>query len=230
MHCPTFNAPFNSTTARSSAIAARVYEGKDKYWECSSCNYTSATSLQGSDVTSTNETHVGVPCWCEITAVFFDSPERDGDSTVQREDSLRRYIETQVRRVEEIRSKLDRAPQAKERFNLRNRSGGPRHRLWMGKNNVVTRELDHRDNNERILRQGRWHSYRANQVFSDLPPIRSQAPEGDKMRNGSSYPAQYAVDKNRIERRLQAEEMGLRQPTRKENLTAAILNAQVEVT
>ena len=126
----------------------------------------------------------------------FDSPERYGDSTFQREDSLRRYIETQVRYVEEIRSKLDRTPQAKERFNLRNRSGGPRQRLWMETNNAFTRELDRHDNNERIPVQVRSHSYRANQVFSDLPPIRTQAPDGDKMRNGSSYTAQYAVDKS----------------------------------
>ena len=57
-------------------------------------------------------------------------------------------------------------------------------------------------------------------------PYRVRAPVVDSRNDGLLYPAQYAVDVNHIERKMMEDEVGLRNQTSKETLTAAIVNAQ----
>ena len=157
---------------------------------------------------------------------MFNSPERFGDCADGREESLRRYIARQVRNAEEFRTSLERAPGAKNRFNLRCRSGGPRHRAWMETNNAIARELDRRAESQ--LTQEKSHPIPAHssQMADAQQPYRARALVVDSRNDGLLYPAKYAVDVNHIERKTVEDEMRLREPTRKETLTAAIVNAQ----
>ena len=151
----------------------------------------------------------------------FNSPEREGDDVARREHLLRGYIARKVEEMEVQRNVMERDSALKHRFNRSNRSGGPRHREWMRTNHAVVRELERRDRND----PGR--EFRVPQCPS-VPPYNysAQAHASNSCGDARMYPAQYATDVTRIERRMEAEEMGLRQPTRKDKLIAATVNAQ----
>ena len=149
------------------------------------------------------------------------TPERERDDVARREHLLRDYTARKVEEVEVQRNVMERDSALKHRFNRSNRSSGPRAREWMRNNHAVVRELERRDRNDP------GPEFQVPQCLSAPPSnYRAQAQASNSWGDARMYRAQYAADVTRIERRIEGEEMVLRQSTRKVKLISATVNAQ----
>ena len=88
---------------------------------------------------------------------------------------------------------------------MANRSCGSRHRAWVVLNAAIEKEL--RRENE------------VEEPLADTGNSSAQATEVPR------FPLQYAIDNKRIEREMQAEDSGVKKPTVKDKLKAAITSA-----
>ena len=97
----------------------------------------------------------------------------------------------------------------------------------MRTSSAIVRELEHRDQIDRA------QAPLIDDRRLSQPPSshnRAQAPMGREQHSEifveRMYPVQYAVDVAPIESRMNEENMGLRRPTRKDELTAVMVNTQ----
>ncbi len=128
-------------------------------------------------------------------------------------------------------SQLKGALQPSTDSQLANRSGGPRHRQWEARNEAIVNELVFREK-EGSMRDTCIDTIEgARAQVSD--GARAQVPDGARANGGSNnssgvlrFPVQYAVDCERIETRMIAEEMGLKPLTVKDKIKARLVHAQ----
>ena len=131
----------------------------------------------------------------------WESPEGDGDE-VSKQDNLMRYIESHIPLIDKYRNQIRLSDKASMRWASANRSGGSRHRAWKALNAAIEAELLRR---ERLVEPVEQESAQAHVEVR--------------------YPLQYAVDNQRIERDMLADDLNIKKPTVKDKLKAAITSA-----
>lgn len=132
------------------------------------------------------------------------SPEGDGDA-VDRQDKLLHYIEQHLPLIEQYGNSIRLSESASKRLAQANRSGGDRHRTWCELNKAIEAELSRREH----------------EVHNSAQAVNSSSAQAQSCQ----YPLQFAVDVRRIEQELEADDQGVRKPTVKDKLKAAITNA-----
>ena len=136
------------------------------------------------------------------------SPEGDGDAS-SRQEALLSYIEEHLPLIESYANKIRLSELMMYRWKQANRSGGDRHRAWGDLNEAIAAELRRRE--DEVVHPARADDDAGAQAHCD-----SQVPK---------YPLQFAADVARIERECLAGDLGVRKPTVKDKLKAAITNA-----
>jgi len=126
------------------------------------------------------------------------SPEGDGDA-VDRQDKLLHYIEQHLPLIEQYGNSIRLSESASKRLAQANRSGGDRHRTWCELNKAR----------------------REHEVHNSAQAVNSSGAQAQNCQ----YPLQFAADVRRIEKELEADDQGIRKPTVKDKLKAAITNA-----
>ena len=178
------------------------------------------------------------------------SPERDGDDETTSRNVLRKYIADHVVQIERLRKQVECCAKKKHQLYLRNRSGGERHRMWQATNRAIMQELVKRGDDyellpvsvaaavsipsdvaqanvaDRVSPVG-LNSARA-QTSSNADSNINQVSQATAGPSRQQYPRQYAVDVQRIERDMEADELGLSKPSRKQKITAAMVAAMAK--
>ena len=144
----------------------------------------------------------------EFTRVpfLYDSKEGDGDDN-ERIQKLRYYISQHVRVVEDFRAKVERSPRLKAAWKKCNKKGGSRRRMFLEREAAVVQELSRREGEK------------TEGARAPTAPIGSERSTPVVL-----HPKQYATDVARIQRELDAEDHGIKKPSRGKKLVAARAN------
>jgi len=148
----------------------------------------------------------------ERVPFVYSSHEGEG-SDGERMENLRKYISAHVRRVEDLRTLVERNSSTKSRWKKANKGGGKRARMFAEREAAVIAELQYRETNGTI--------------GEEEMDARATSPVDDSAKTVTPvlYPAAYAADIARIEREMEAEEEGVKKPSRGEKLTSARTSA-----
>ena len=144
---------------------------------------------------------------CNRVPFLYDSKEGDSGEN-ERIRELRDYIALHVRVVEDLRAKVEHSPRSKAAWKKCNKGGGSRRRMFLERDVAVVQELSRREEEE------------AEVARAPTAPIRSERSTPVVL-----YPKQYAADVARIQKELDAEDHGIKKPSRGEKLVAARANA-----
>ena len=135
----------------------------------------------------------------------WESPEGDADA-VSRQDNLLRYIEDHLPLVDIYGRQIRSRNFASRRWAVASCNGGTCHRAWVALNAAIEEELRRRENGFEY-------------------PVADTGNNGAQVNEVPSFPLQYAIDNKLIEREMQAEYLGVKKPTVKDKLKAAITPA-----
>ena len=131
----------------------------------------------------------------------WESPEGDGDE-VYKQDNLTRYIASHIPLIDKYRMRIRLSDKASMRWASANRSGGSRPRASKALNAAIEAELLRRERQVEPVEQGSAQAH---------VEVR--------------YQLQYAVDNQRIECNMLADEFNIKKLTLKDKLKAAITSA-----
>lgn len=140
-------------------------------------------------------------------------------AVLHREITLHRYMCYHANQTEFIRTGIDRDAAAKSRLNRKNRSIGPRHRNWVEINRAALRELGVRGTHTRLSKcvtHEEADRGRERDQFSDQPGDHcgtAVAHRDEFDGSGKRFPLQYALDVQRGEREIDADELFVRNRT-----------------
>ena len=197
-------------TSVHTARAVRTEMSKE---EVTAANVRTASTLTLLRIRARNIRSVYERLWrCHVDGVkvpfLYDSKEGDGDENT-RINELRHYVAQHVRVVEDLRAKVERSPRSKTAWKKCNKGGGSRRRMLLERDAAVVQELSRREQEEET--EG---------ARAPTAPIGSERSTPVVL-----YPKQYATDVARIQRDLDAEDHGIKNPSRGEKLVAARANA-----
>ena len=144
---------------------------------------------------------------CNRVLFLYDSKEGDCDENARIQE-LRDYIAQHLCVVEDIRAKVERSTRSKAAWKKCNKGGGSRRRVCLELDAAVVQELSRREEEE------------TESACEPTAPIRSERSTPVVL-----YPKRYAADIARIQKELDAEDYGIKKPSRGEKLAAAGANA-----
>lgn len=146
-------------------------------------------------------------CWSgnPIKPFVFDSLEGDGDEA-SRISKLREYVDAHVRVVEDLRAKIERDEEANRRWKKANRGSGRLARMLRERDAAVIAELGRRQ-------------HEPDTTVSASANVTATTEPGPSAR--ALYPATFADDVARIQREMDAEEAGVKKPSRGDRIAAS---------
>ncbi len=137
----------------------------------------------------------------------WESPEGNGDAA-SRQEALLSYIEAHMPPIDSTATRICLRETATERWTRANRSGGDRHRAWLKLNESIAVEL--------LRRKG--------ELEQTARPDGQDSAQAKDNPHAPKYLLQLAVDVERVERDCLGMDLGVRKPTVKDRLKAAIAN------
>ena len=156
-----------------------------------------------------------------VQPFLYDSPE-GSSSYLSRTQNLRDYIEAHVRRLEDLRAKVMRNPEAKARWIKSNKGGGVLRRQLRARSQAVVTDLAHREGElERAVTSSSTSGPSA--LAQMVPCARAQS---EKDNESHLQPAVCAKDTKFLRINTDIEEDGVKKPTTGVKLIAARIRAQ----